>query len=47
MHDEAEHHTRAPGDEIYTSGKRWSRRKTVFLIVGLTVVAFFGMIFIG
>ena len=49
MHEsvEAERHTRAPGDEIYAPGKRWSRGKTVFLIVGLAVVAFFGMIFAG
>ena len=40
-------HTRAPGDEIYPSGKRWSRSKTVALIVGLVIVAFFGIILGG
>ena len=29
------------------SAKRWSMGKTVALIVGLAVVAFFGMIFAG
>jgi len=42
----AEHHARAPGDEIYAPGKRWSRTKTVFLIVGLAVVGFFSLIFV-
>ena len=44
---ETERHTRAPGDEIYASANRWSTSKTVVLIVGLAVVAFFGMIFAG